>query len=55
MVTQAYRTTEAGLIAPFEYVGMPMAIFWGLMVFGTFPDATAWVGHCADLRRPAFM
>jgi drug/metabolite transporter (DMT)-like permease len=44
MVTQAYRTTEAGLIAPFEYVGMPLAIFWGLVVFGTFPDAIAWVG-----------
>ena len=44
MVTQAYRTTEAGLIAPFEYVGMPLAIFWGLMVFGTFPDAVSWVG-----------
>jgi drug/metabolite transporter (DMT)-like permease len=44
MVTQAYRTAEAGLIAPFEYVGMPMAILWGFLVFGTFPDATAWVG-----------
>lgn len=44
MVTQAYRTTEAGLIAPFEYVGMPLAILWGLIVFGTFPDAISWVG-----------
>jgi drug/metabolite transporter (DMT)-like permease len=44
MVTQAYRTTEAGLIAPFEYIGMPAAIFWGLVVFGTFPDAVSWVG-----------
>ena len=44
MVTQAYRTAEAGLIAPFEYGGMPMAILWGVLVFGTFPDATAWVG-----------
>jgi drug/metabolite transporter (DMT)-like permease len=44
MVTQAYRTVEAGLIAPFEYIGMPAAIFWGLVVFGTFPDRTGWVG-----------
>jgi drug/metabolite transporter (DMT)-like permease len=44
MVTQAYRTTEAGLIAPFEYVGMPLAIFWGLVVFGTFPDLVSWAG-----------
>lgn len=44
MVTQAYRTTEAGLVAPFEYLGMPAAIFWGAVVFGTFPDLTAWAG-----------
>jgi drug/metabolite transporter (DMT)-like permease len=44
MVVQAYRTAEAGLIAPFEYIGMPAAILWGMLVFGTFPDATAWIG-----------
>ena len=44
MMGQAYRTTEAALIAPFEYVGMPMAIFWGALIFGTWPDATGWVG-----------
>jgi drug/metabolite transporter (DMT)-like permease len=44
MVVQAYRTAEAGLIAPFEYIGMPAAILWGMLVFGTFPDATAWAG-----------
>lgn len=44
MVSQAYRLCEAGLIAPFEYAGMPMAIFWGVMIFGTWPDTTAWAG-----------
>lgn len=44
MMSQAYRTSEAALIAPFEYIGMPMAIFWGVIVFGTWPDARAWVG-----------
>lgn len=44
MMSQAYRTTEAALVAPFEYIGMPMAIFWGVVVFGTWPDGTAWVG-----------
>jgi drug/metabolite transporter (DMT)-like permease len=23
---------------------MPMAIFWGVVMFGTWPDATAWLG-----------
>jgi drug/metabolite transporter (DMT)-like permease len=44
MMAQAYRTTEAALVAPFEYVGMPMAIFWGVVIFGTWPDATGWMG-----------
>jgi drug/metabolite transporter (DMT)-like permease len=44
MIAQAYRTSEAALIAPFEYIGMPMAILWGVVVFGTFPDATGWLG-----------
>jgi drug/metabolite transporter (DMT)-like permease len=44
MLTQAYRTNPAALVAPFEYIGMPMAIFWGVVVFGTWPDRTAWVG-----------
>jgi drug/metabolite transporter (DMT)-like permease len=44
MTTQAYRLCEAGLIAPFEYAGMPLAIFWGVVVFNRWPDATAWAG-----------
>jgi drug/metabolite transporter (DMT)-like permease len=44
MIAQAYRLSEAALVAPFEYIGMPMAIFWGAVVFGTVPDATGWLG-----------
>lgn len=44
MMSQAYRTTEAALVAPFEYAGMPMAIFWGVTIFGTWPDHIAWAG-----------
>ena len=44
LIAQAYRLGEAGLIAPFEYVAMPLAIFWGLVVFGEWPMPTAWIG-----------
>ncbi len=44
LIAQAYRLCEAGLVAPFEYASMPMAIFWGATVFGDWPDATAWTG-----------
>lgn len=44
MMSQAYRTTQAAVVAPFEYVGMPMAIVWGATIFGTWPDRMGWVG-----------
>ena len=44
LINQAYRLSEAAFAAPFEYVSMPMAIMWGITLFGTWPDRTAWVG-----------
>lgn len=44
MMAQAYRTCEAGVVAPFEYAGIPMAILWGALVFGTLPDRTGLLG-----------
>jgi len=43
-ISQAYRLAEAGLAAPFEYVALPLAIFWGVMIFGEWPDLTGWIG-----------
>lgn len=44
LISQAYRMCEAGLAAPFEYVAVVLAIFWGVMVFGEWPDQIAWIG-----------
>jgi drug/metabolite transporter (DMT)-like permease len=44
LIAQAYRLGDAALIAPFEYAGMPFAIFWGVVMFNTWPDLTAWIG-----------
>ena len=44
LISQAYRLCEAALIAPLEYVAMPMAILWGLVVFGEWPDPVASIG-----------
>ena len=38
MISQAYRNSEAAFVAPFEYVAMPLSIFWGFLVFNTIPD-----------------
>lgn len=44
LVSQAYRIAQPGLIAPFEYVAMPIAIFWGVVIWGDWPDGLAWLG-----------
>ena len=44
LLGHAYRTNPPGLVAPFEYTSMPLAVVYGLVFFGTFPDAQGWVG-----------
>jgi drug/metabolite transporter (DMT)-like permease len=43
-IGQAYRTTEAALVAPIEYAGIPLSVFWGWAIFGELPDAVAFAG-----------
>ena len=44
MFVQAYRLAEAGLVAPFEYVAMPIAIVFGILFWGDWPAPVAWGG-----------
>jgi len=43
-LSQAYRMAEAGVVAPFEYVALPLAVFWGWSVFGEIPGPFTWAG-----------
>ena len=40
----AYRNVEASLIAPFEYVAIPVSVIWGILIWGDYPSYTAWIG-----------
>lgn len=55
LISQAYRMCEAGLAAPFEYVATVLAIFWGVVVFGEWPDLTAWIGISLIVGGGLFM
>ncbi len=44
LMGHAYRTNPPALIAPFEYTSMPLAVIYGLVFFGTFPDLQGWIG-----------
>jgi len=44
LISQGYRLAEATTAAPFEYIVLPMAIMWGVIVFDDWPDAIALLG-----------
>ena len=43
-LSQAYRMADAAVVAPFEYVGLPLAVFWGWAIWGDLPDAAVTAG-----------
>lgn len=54
-ISQAYRISEAAFAAPFEYASMPMAIIWGVTVFGTWPGKSAWIGIALILASGLYL
>lgn len=43
-ISQAYRVAEAGFIAPFEYLALPLSVLWGYLVFAEVPDMISVIG-----------
>jgi drug/metabolite transporter (DMT)-like permease len=44
LLSQAYRLGEANLIAPFEYVSLPMSVLLGYLLWNDFPDSNGFIG-----------
>jgi drug/metabolite transporter (DMT)-like permease len=44
LMTQAYRTGESSLIAPFEYTAIVYTTAMGMAIWGEYPDAWTWAG-----------
>lgn len=44
MISQAYRVAEVNIIAPFEYVALPMAVMWGYIFWREIPDMNSILG-----------
>ncbi len=43
-ISQAYRSARAATIAPYEYVLMPLAVFWGWLFWSELPSLEVWSG-----------
>lgn len=43
-ISQAYRVAEAAMVAPFEYLALPLSVVWGIIVFDEWPDTVSYIG-----------
>jgi len=43
-LSAAYRIASAATVAPFEYVGLPLAVLWGWAIWGDLPAPEVWAG-----------
>jgi S-adenosylmethionine uptake transporter len=54
-ITSAYRMAPSASIAPFEYIGLPLAIFWGWLFFAEWPTLSVWAGCAMILGAGLFV
>lgn len=55
LLTESYRHAETGVIAPFEYVSMLLALVLGYLVFGDVPTGTMLVGAALIVAAGLFI
>lgn len=44
LIVQAFRRASAVILAPFQYLEIMAAVFWGWLVFGDWPEPMTWLG-----------
>ncbi|SLN65116.1 Riboflavin transporter [Falsiruegeria litorea R37] len=54
-LAQAYRMADAATVAPFEYIGLPLAVFWGWLFWSEFPAPAVWVGMAMIMGSGLFV
>jgi S-adenosylmethionine uptake transporter len=54
-LSAAYRMADAAIVAPFEYVGLPLAVMWGFVIFGDLPAWEVWIGIALILGSGLFV
>ena len=54
-LSQAYRLADAATVAPFEYIGLPLAVFWGWVIFADLPVLEVWIGIAMILGSGVFV
>lgn len=55
LISQAYRGTEAALVAPFEYTALILSVFWGYVIWAEIPILSTWIGIALILGAGLFI
>jgi len=55
LMSQAYRSSTPGLVAPFEYSALILAAFWGFAIWGEVPGYLSFVGILMILSSGVFL
>jgi drug/metabolite transporter (DMT)-like permease len=48
-MARAYSLALASVIAPFEYVSLPISVMWGFLLWNQFPPLATWIGASITL------
>ena len=44
LLAEAYRIAPVSIVTPFEFTSLPVAVLFGFLFFGDFPEAATWIG-----------
>ncbi len=44
VVARAYSSAPASVVAPFEYLALPISVFWGFVLWHEWPSMSTWAG-----------
>ena len=48
-LARAYSLAQASVAAPFEYLGLPIDVMWGFLIWGEVPTWMTWAGACLTI------
>ena len=48
-MARAYSLALASVIAPFEYISLPISVMWGFLIWNQFPPLATWIGASITL------
>jgi len=54
-VARAYSNSQASVIAPFEYISLPINVMWGLLIWREIPTWMTWVGASLTIGSGLFV